>query len=439
MKRIIFSFLTFGLLFFCLNSFAQQNKEVSLAFLTYLKKSDFDQAYSYFDQSVKTKLSRQSFESVWNGVNVQYGNWKGSTGIQSEFKDTLEIVTVKSEFESGFLDVQFVYNPSHKIIGFFFVPPKGVQEAYAAPAYDDPTSYKEQKVILKSNAFKLPAVLTLPKKTKKFPVVIFVQGSGPSDLDESIGGTKIFRDLAVGLANNNVATFRFDKRTKVAPEQFVANGSFTVKEEILDDVISAIDFVKGIEGVDTNQLYVLGHSLGGMIAPRLNLLKPELKGIILLAANARPLEDLIWEQTNYIVALSGNPEMSKKQLENLRKQVDLVKSKDLSTSVRSSDLPLGIPATYWLDLRMYDPVVVASQLQSKILILQGERDYQVTMADFTLWKQGLSSHKNVTFKSFPLLNHMFIEGKEKSTPSEYLKSGNIPEYIITDITHWIRN
>ncbi len=70
-------------------------------------------------------------------------------------------------------------------------------------------------------------------------------------------------------------------------------------------------------------------------------------------------------------------------------------------------------------------------------ILQGERDYQVTMKEFELWKSGLQGHGNVTFKSYPKLNHLFLEGEGKSLPAEYSKPGHIPDYVFSDITDFI--
>lgn len=74
-----------------------------------------------------------------------------------------------------------------------------------------------------------------------------------------------------------------------------------------------------------------------------------------------------------------------------------------------------------------------------ILILQGERDYQVTMQDFELWQSNLSGKSNVAFRSYPALNHLFLEGESKSTPSEYNVEKNIPGYVINDMASWIKD
>jgi fermentation-respiration switch protein FrsA (DUF1100 family) len=74
-----------------------------------------------------------------------------------------------------------------------------------------------------------------------------------------------------------------------------------------------------------------------------------------------------------------------------------------------------------------------------ILILQGERDYQVTMGDFEGWKRAMGDLSNVTLKSYPALNHLFMEGEGKSTPDEYLEPGNVAAEVIDDIAAWVKN
>jgi fermentation-respiration switch protein FrsA (DUF1100 family) len=103
----------------------------------------------------------------------------------------------------------------------------------------------------------------------------------------------------------------------------------------------------------------------------------------------------------------------------------------------SSDRYFGIPALYWLDLRNYSPIDSVKLLRQRILVLQGGRDYQVTAVDLANWQKALAGKKNVTFKSYPALNHLFMEGTGKSTPDEYMKPGHIPQAVIDDIAAWI--
>lgn len=429
--------LLITLIFLCNSAFAQDNTAISLAFLNYMKKGNFNKSYSYFDKVITDKITTQNLEAIWSSVNVQVGEYTGSTGSNSEFKDSTETIIINGQFESGKLDIKFVYNAKHKIVGFFFLQPKG-GASYVEPSYQDKSLYKEQDISLKiKGGLKLPGKFVAPNQSKLFPIVIFVQGSGPSDMDETLGPTKLFKDMSIGLAKYGIGSYRFDKRTKIYPEQFVSNSNYTVNDEVIEDIVSAINFCKKLEGVDSNSIYIIGHSLGGMLAPRINQLKPELKGLILMAANARPLEDLILEQITYIYSLDGLNEIEKNQIEILSNQLKLVKQLQSNEIKNSSELPLGLSASYWIDLNKYNQVETLSLLKNRTLILQGERDYQVTLNDFEIWHKGLAKRDNVVYKSYPLLNHMFIEGTGKSIPAEYNKAGNVPEYVIMDISNWI--
>ncbi|MNM86445.1 hypothetical protein D3C81_985960 [compost metagenome] len=74
-----------------------------------------------------------------------------------------------------------------------------------------------------------------------------------------------------------------------------------------------------------------------------------------------------------------------------------------------------------------------------MLVLQGGRDYQVPAAQLDIWKNALKNRSDVVYQLYPKLNHFYSEGEGGlSTPEEYLKPGNVPEYVIDDITKWIQ-
>ena len=98
---------------------------------------------------------------------------------------------------------------------------------------------------------------------------------------------------------------------------------------------------------------------------------------------------------------------------------------------------MNAPPTYWLDLKGYDPAEKAKSMGLPMLILQGERDYQVTMTDFGLWKAAVGSAKGVSMKSFPALNHLFVAGEGKSLPAEYAKPGHVVPEVVEAIAAFV--
>lgn len=230
-----------------------------------------------------------------------------------------------------------------------------------------------------------------------------------------------------------------ENRTKQHPILMsLMKSSITVKAETIDDAVAAVKVIKSQNKIDPNRIFVLGHSLGGMLIPRIAKTETGIAGFICLAGSARPLEDHVLEQTKYILSLDGElTEDEKKKLQELEQQVAQVKSPDLAASTPAKDLPLGAPAAYWLDLRGYDLAKEAKTVKTPILVLHGQRDYQVTTEDFARWEDALAGRHDVKLISYPHLNHLFIEGQGKSTPQEYSAPGNVAAAVIGDIAKWI--
>ena len=343
------------------------------------------------------------------------------------------------KFKKHVFDAKVVFNSSKQISGLFFVPSQAASK-YKTADYVKLDSFSEREIMVGSGQWILPGTLTLPKNHGPFPAVVLVHGAGPHDRDESIGPNKPFRDLAHGLATKGIAVLRYEKRTKAFPLQMAAlMNTLTVKEETIDDVLTAVAMLRKTDNIDTSRIFVLGHSLGGYIIPRIGKLDSKITGFVIMAGSVRPLEDMALEQLSYIFSLDGIITDSEKiSLEKLKVQVAKVKNSELSPYTPATELPLGVPAAYWLDLRRYQPAEMAKDISRPMLIIQGGRDYQVTEADFQLWKKTLSLQENVEFKLYKKLNHLFVEGEDISTPAEYEISGHIAEKVIEDITIWIK-
>lgn len=407
------------------------------AFVDGLARKDFSVAETRFDETMHTALPAAKLEETWNGLIQQAGTLKEQLGSRTEERGGYTIVIVNCQFQKAAVDIRVVFDQAHKIAGLFFAPSQPVVE-YTPPAYVKPTSFQEKEVTVGTGEWALPGTLTLPAGKGKYPAVVLVHGSGPNDRDETIGPNKPFRDLAWGLASHGIAVLRYEKRTRQYRDKLrTDSGQLTVKEETLDDAVAAVDLLRKTDGVDHSRIFVLGHSLGGMLVPRIGLMDPKISGFIVLAGAARPLEDAILEQTTYIFSLDGTISKEEQtQLDEIKKNIERIRNLK-PEDTRSSQFLFSAPPSYWLDLRGYDPPATAAKLKQPMLILQGERDYQVTMAEFLKWKTVLSARKNVSLKSYPKLNHLFMEGSGKSQPAEYDSAGHVSGDVIDDIAGWI--
>ena len=412
---------------------------LAVEFVQCLVDGKFADAAAHFDSKMSSAMSADGLKQTWEALIGQCGAFKRMGDVRTTQEGGFDVVLVACEFERTTLDVKIVYDKDGKIGGLWFVPHvAGDKAQYTTPAYAHKDSFDELEVIIGSGEWKLPGTLTVPKGAGPFPGVVLVHGSGPNDRDESLGPNKPFRDLAWGLASRGIAVLRYDKRTKVYANKIAGYvNTFTVKEEVIDDAIAAVKMLRGSKKIDPKRVFVLGHSLGGMFAPRIGKADPKIAGLIVMAGPTRPLEDIILDQIIYLSSLDGPPSPeAEKRISETRRQVAGIKSAKLSSSAAASSL-FGVPAAYWLDLRGYHPAQAAKSLNQPMLILQGGRDYQVTEVEYDGWLKALSGRPNVAFKLYPSLNHLFMEGAGKSTPQEYDKRGPVSQTVIDDIAAWI--
>ena len=411
-------------------------------FVELLARQDFAGAVARFDAKMKAALPEPKLRQTWQAVQSQAGPFQRQLRARATKLAGYDVVFVTCQFERMALDAKVVFDATGRVAGLFFVPSQATVDESAAPPYARTNAFREREFTVGQGEWRLPGTLTVPSVgAGPWPTVVLVHGSGPNDRDETIAANKPFRDLAWGLATKGVAVLRYEKRTKEHAAKFTAKtlGDLTVREETIDDTLSAVAQLRDTEGVDKKRVFVLGHSLGGMVAPRIGEADPRIAGLIILAGATRPLEDVMVEQMRYLLSITGKPS-TEGDTKLAEFQSGAAKVKKLTSADRSSsEMILGAPAAYWLDLRQHDPLAIAKGLKHPLLILQGERDYQVTKADFDRWKTALGAQPQVTFKLYPKLNHLFITGDAKSTPDEYEQPGHVAETVVTDIAEWIKS
>ena len=360
---------------------------------------------------------------------------KGSPLFEDEQFYTVKLPVV---FEKINLQFVITFDTTYQVIGYFISP---MNQQYRVPEYVQSLNFLEYKIKFGKEPYILDGVLSIPKDSKKqYPLVIIVHGSGPSDKDGSIGPNKMYKDIAWGLASKDIAVFRYEKRTKTYGVMMMGNKDaerMTVEQETVEDALMAIEKLTTNKLIDRNKIYILGHSQGGMLAPLIAKGSKKVSGIIMIAANARPLQNLLIEQVEYIYSLQPVHSNDREKIDLIIRQAKNAMPDKLNQTMHIDSLPFGTYPAYWEYLNNYNQVKVAKKLENKrILILQGERDYQVTMEDFKIWQSSLSS-ENTDYISYPKLNHQMMKGDGVPNPEEYQKPSNVDEMVIMNIRNWL--
>lgn len=415
------------------------------AFAERFLQRDYAAVLASFDDTMKSVFPEDKVKEARESLEPQLGAFMRTGGTRTEqvqqSGQVYDIVYVTWEFEKATIELRIVYNQDGQVAGLFFQPAQGSEPtSYIAPDYVDSATFRDVDVTVGSGEWALPGTLSLPVGEGPFPALVLVHGSGPNDRDETVGPNKPFRDLAWGLASHGIAVLRYEKRTRQHAALFTEEvlSRLTSREETTDDALAAVALLRQTEDIDPAQVFVLGHSLGGYLVPRIGASDPQIAGLIVMAGPTRPLEDLMLEQFTYLYGLEGGISADEQaSLDEMAVQAARVKDPGLTPATNRDRLPLGTPASFWLDVRGYDPAEAAKELGQPLLILQGARDYQVTTTDLERWKASLASRPDAEIKLYPDLNHLFMPGTGKSTPAEYETPGHVAEPVIAEIASWI--
>jgi dienelactone hydrolase len=414
-------------------------QELAGEYVRLLAGGRYSEAAERHDDTMKQALPEGKLADVWRQVQAQAGPFRESIGTRMGKLQGYDVAYVTCRFEQANLDVKIVYNDRRQVAGLFFVP---ASSPAPPPPVERilPEDVVEEEIIIGREPWLLPGTLSLPRGGGPHPGLALVHGSGPQDRDETIGPNKPFRDLAWGLASRGVAVLRYEKRTLQHRDRLAAAGaSMTVKEETVDDALSAALFLKERPGMDPKRIFVLGHSLGGMLVPRIAARSgDDVAGFIIMAGATRPLEESIIEQVSYISGLDGElSEAEKARLGQIEEAAGRIARLSAGEDLAGATAILGAPPAYWLDLKGYRPHEAALEIQQPLLILQGGRDYQVTEADLRRWQEALGTRPGVRFKLYEALNHLFMPGEGRATPEEYQLPGTVAEEVIDEIASWI--
>ncbi|GAB6992291.1 alpha/beta fold hydrolase [Paenibacillus pini] len=409
-------------------------------FMKQLQDGNGSKATEYMSPALKKAAPEQAISVMWKQFTQAFGTASTEPIKQENSNSVHRNVTYSFKTDRIPYDLTLRLNAQNEVDDFRIVPASPL--AYQKPAYEHTDAYTEKEVTIGEGELALPGTLTTPAGQGPFPAVVLVHGSGPSDRDESVGGAKPLRDLAVGLANKGIAVLRYDKVTYEHTMKVNADPKFNIKKETVDDAISAVNLLTKTQNIDSTRIFVAGHSQGGYAMPLIIDADKQkhIAGTILLAGPSSKFIDVAIEQTNEVMQrvkeLGQDPTPYEPLLQTWTSVAKLLNDPQYSVDKLPANFPMP-PAYWWYEQKNYKPTDLAKTQTGPMLVLQGENDYQVPIQEYEAWKKELKDRKDVEFKSYPKVTHLLTEYDGISTGAEYAMPANVSPTLIDDIANWV--
>jgi dienelactone hydrolase len=403
-------------------------RETAVAVVSRMADGEFEAARESFDATMREQVAAADLADIWTGFRGEKGPFVGIVDTEVTTVSGYRTVVVTVRYTDGRTRFSLLFDDGGQVAGIRPAP----SGEWSSPAYADESAFTEsERSIRVDDACTLGATLTMPTGEAFVPGVVIVHGSGPSDRDGTVGPNKPYRDLAWGLASRGVAVLRYEKRTAACRIE----GTLNVDAEVTDDALAAAELLREEDRIADGDVVVAGHSLGGMLAPRIATEDRGLAGLAMLAAPARPLPEVLVEQYEYLANLDGTvTDAERERLDEVRSAAARIDSGD----VRQEETVLGASGAYWNSLLSYDPTATADALDRPAFVLQGGRDYQVTVEDdLTEWRVAFADNADARIEQYPSLNHLFMPGEGQPTPAEYYEPNHVAESVVADLASWV--
>ena len=415
--------------------------DLANGFYENLTQGNLEPCYAMFSEEMKNQLSYQDLQSLWEQILFLFGEYVSSGDFEASMVEEAVYYRVIATFSNTDALVEFSLK-NEEIIGLYFTPydPELQNTEGVAADVPLPEGVSEMEVTVNAGTdLELSGRITYPSEYEGgIPGVVLVHGSGPSDMDETIQSNKIFRDLAYGLASKGVAVLRYDKVTYTYGE--VYGQEITIDQETVNDAVAAKEALAS-SGLNLEKIYVVGHSLGGMMAPKIAELG-DFDGMVIMAGTPRSLIDVIYDQNLYLLSLYTGEE-AKTQLEEVEELYREALEIMAGDEITADQTIFGLPATYFasMDIGAESARSYLEQTEKPMLILQGSNDFQVTADnDFAVYRQIVGGRENVTMYLYSGLNHLFMTSwMDWPTVEEYAMAGQVNEDVISHIGDWILN
>jgi hypothetical protein len=380
----------------------------------------FEDARRYYADRFDADLDTEKLRGGWNAWTAEAGRFEGVAGTVHRTQEGFDVVKVVGAFETGLVALDFVFRENADVVGLFHSSPNTGE--YAPPAYAASEAVVESGVALSEASCGLPAVLTTPSDSGSgtVPGVVLVGDDGPRDRNGAVGPNRPLQDLAWGLADRGVVSLRYDSRARscesLGPEA-------TTLDALVEDATVAVERLRSRDGVGS--VAVVGHGLGGWVAPRVAG-AASADGVAVLAAPGRPLTTTRPEAARHVASVDGTVE------ETEQRWVDHVTSEaERVPDLAADETTLGATGAFWQSVADYDPVAETGDRSVPTHLLFGGRDFEVREADRQRWGEVGA------VEVVDAANHLLQPGEGPATPGEYALPNSVAERVVESVAGFV--
>lgn len=400
---------------------------IAAKLLDRLDAGQYDQAETMFNAQMQQHVPTDKLKAVWQSLPPAGKRDEPQLSQQ----DGMQVIKQTLHRGSTAWTFTVEVDAQGKVSGMFVQPQQSTAPIPAVPA---DAGYSEREVTVGAEGHPLGGTLAMPKGNGPFPVVVLVHGSGPQNREATVGPNHLFTDIARGLAAQGIAVLRYEKRTRARPQDF-KDGIITIDGETTDDAVAAVKALATMPGIDAKRIFVFGHSLGAMMAPRIAMRAGNVAGVIELSGPSRKLVDIIPYQQRYMAKLQGKSDDPQTLAAVAKAEADIAA---IRGNAKPDATALGMRVDYWRSVDAIDPVADNKALRVPVLLLHGDRDFQVPMEDWTTLQRAFGNNKRFAMKLYPSLNHMGIAGTGTPSVAEYAQPGHVDSGLIADVATWIK-
>lgn len=405
--------------------------------LDYIAGTEMTRLWNYYDLQIRRYLPQQAFENFLIDLEFLTGDFHSLGSYRSFQEPENQLKTHVLHLCMDKQDVEMYFTHKDKeddweVMALEFVlAQEETLPANAKGAFE--SVFTETEITVGTAQYPLDGILTMPIgdfSVEKAPVCIFVHDFGPYDRDLTLGETAMFKDLAAELAELGIASLRYDKRTYAYPEAEIA----TLWNEVVEDALTAVDYLKKDPRVDQQRIIIVGLGLGAMTAPRIAAQSEgKVTGMIMIGGILDTLINVEFTRADeYLSKLTDEEKNNEKYIVRNFKNMNEQKANELTV--------LGRKGHYYWDAEQYPQAKLIRNLEIPVFIVQGRRDPIVPEEDGRReYYQTIGNAVFAEYESFRGLNHLLMDDLtvDINGKPEYRIATHVDKYAARILGNWI--